>query len=328
MSAAAVAVLPRVRLTTLPTPLQPAPRLSAELGAEIWFKRDDLTGIGLGGNKLRVLEFLLGDGLDRGCDVLVTGSGPQSNWALLAALAARRCGLEAHLCFYGAPPAAAEGNLLLQHLTKAHVSWTGDPDRASVDKMLEEIGTRLREEGRRPLVLPRGGATGRGSVGYAVAADEIADQAAEQGLGPVTVWLATGSCGTQAGMLLGRAGGRLTAVVGVTVSRPQEECRERVHQLSAEAAVLLGLDRPRREDVDVRGGWAGHGYGIPSPVGAQAQELVARTEGVLLDPVFGAKAMAALIEAARGGRLTGPVVFLVTGGAPTLFLRSSTGARL
>lgn len=323
-----VGTLSRVALANLPTPLHPAPRLSAALGVEVWLKRDDLTGLGLGGNKVRILEFLLGDALDRGRDVIVTGAGPQSNWALLAALAARRSGLECRLCFYGDPPASVDGNLWLQRLAGAHVAWTGDPERASVDRTLQETAARLQEEGRRPVVLPRGGATGRGSVGYALAAAEIGQQAAEQGLGPSTVWLATGSCGTQAGLVAGMDSPRLARVVGVTVSRPVEECRSRVHALSGETANLLRLPLPRREDVDVRAGWVGEGYGIPSPAGRAAQDLVARTEGVLLDPVFGAKAMAALVAEAESGGVTGPVVFLVTGGAPTLFVQSQKAGGL
>jgi len=136
-------LIPRVRLGQFPTPLQEAPRLSAAAGIPIWLKRDDLTGVGLGGNKVRALEFLLGAALDDGCDVLVTGSGPQSNWAMLAALAARRCGLESELCFYGSAPEVARGNLLLQELTDARIHWTGTKDRASVDLLIERTAERL-----------------------------------------------------------------------------------------------------------------------------------------------------------------------------------------
>lgn len=311
----------RTRLATLPTPLQPAPRLSETLGVEVWLKRDDLTGLGLGGNKVRMLEFLLGAARAEGYDVLVTGAGPQSNWAFLAALAAGREGLDVHLAFYGGPPHDVTGNLLLQGLTGATVHYTGESDRASVDVMLTTLADRLRRQGRRPLVLPRGGATARGSLGYVLAAEEIAGQLGEHaGLARPTVWLATGSCGTQAGLSVGTAAGHLGRVVGVTVSRPVEECRARVLELGCGAARLLGLPQPTSPDIDVRGGWLGAGYGVPSPDGEAAARLVARTEGVLLDPVFGAKAMAALVDAARRWTEQGPVVFLVSGGAPTLFM--------
>src|SRR5262249_35726749 len=139
--------LPRVELATVPTPLRPAPRLSKALGVEIWFKRDDLTGFGLGGNKVRALEYLLGEAVHRGCDCLVTGSGPGSNWAMLGALAARRHGLDAYLVCYGAP-VPATGNLLLAQLGGAHVSFTGDPDRASADAHSAALGEELRRAGR------------------------------------------------------------------------------------------------------------------------------------------------------------------------------------
>ena len=140
--------IPSGRLGQFPTPLQEAPRLSAAAGIPIWLKRDDLTGVGLGGNKVRALEFLLGAALDDGCDVLVTGSGPQSNWAMLAALAARRCGLATELCFYGTAPEAARGNLLLHDLTGARITWTGTKERASVDLLIEQTADRLVRQGR------------------------------------------------------------------------------------------------------------------------------------------------------------------------------------
>jgi D-cysteine desulfhydrase len=319
MADAALDLIPRVSLGQFPTPLQEAPRLSAAAGVPIWLKRDDLTGVGLGGNKVRPLEFLLGAALDEGCDVLVTGSGPQSNWAMLAALAARRCGLESELCFYGSAPAVARGNLLLQDLTGAHISWTGTKDRASVDLLIEETAERLRALGRRPLVLPRGGATARGSIGYYSAAVELAQQCRVAGIGQPTVWLGTGSCGTQAGLVAAAGAAVISRVVGVTVSRPVAECRTRVATLAAGAADLLGIPTPPAAEVEVLDGWIGSGYGIASDEGRAAADLVAGTEAVILDPVFGAKAMAALLENARTGAMEGPVVFLVSGGAPTLF---------
>jgi D-cysteine desulfhydrase len=314
--------LPKVRLGTLPTPLVPAPGLSAALGAEIWLKRDDLTGLGLGGNKVRALEYLLADAHDQGADCLVTGGGPQSNWAALAALAAAHDGLDAELVLYG-PPQATAGNLLLAELAGARVRFTGDPDRTSVDRQVAERGQALQGAGRRPYLLPRGGATPLGAVGYADAAAELADQLAGTALEPAQLWLATGSCGTQAGLVAGAR--RLRAgweVVGVSVSRPVLECRRRIADLAAGAATLLGLPAPPAgdpHDITVLGGHLGPAYGVPSPDGQRAAGLVARTEGILLDPVFGAKAMAALVDAVRAGRCRGPVVFLVTGGAPTLF---------
>ncbi len=320
--------LPRVALATVPTPLHPASGLSAALGVEVWLKRDDLTGFGLGGNKVRALEYLLGDALGRGCDCLVTGSGPQSNWAMLAALAARRCGLDSYLVFYG-QPVPATGNLLLAQLAGAQVSFTGNPDRASVEAGSATLADELRRAGRRPCVLPRGGATAVGALGYARASLELAEQLFAAGLRPRQLWLATGSGGTQAGLLTGARWLRLPYdVVGVTVSRTAVECVRQVSELAVGVARLSGTCAPGNGDVTVLEGFLGPGYGIPSPAGADAARLVARTEGVFLDPVFGAKAMAALISASGGSdnHAAGAVVFLVTGGAPTLFV--TTGVAL
>lgn len=322
---ASLLALPRVRLLPeAPTPLQAAPRLSEAIGAEVWLKRDDLTGFGLGGNKVRGLEYLLADAEAQGCDCLVTGAGPQSNWAMLAALAARVRGLDAHLVYYGdrVPPA---GNHRLALLAGAQVRFTHDPARASVDGVMERVASELRQAGRRPYVLPRGGAVALGAVGYVRAALELADQLLARDLVPAAVWLATGSCGTQAGLLAGvRWLALRTRVVGVTVSRPAAECRRRVAGLATGAAAIAGLPAAAEAcDVEVVDG-AGPGYGRRSQEGDQATELVARTEGVFLDPVFGAKAMAALVTAARD--VAGPVVFLCTGGAPTLF--TTAGAML
>jgi D-cysteine desulfhydrase len=309
--------LPRIRLGTLPTPLRPAPRLSAELGVEVWLKRDDLTGLGLGGNKVRGLEFLLADAVRRGCDTLVTGGGPGSNWAMLAALAARTRGLDTVLVCYG-DPVPPVGNMALAAVAGAEIRFTADPDRASVDRGVAAVADELRAAGRVPYPMGRGGATAVGALGYLTAARELAVQLADAGCVPAGTWLATGSCGTHAGLAAGAHWQRLGPVTGVTVSRPVAECVERVDRLSREVAALAGTPAPDGPPVVV-GGHVGPGYGRRSAEGEAAAALVARTEGVFLDPVFAAKAMAGLVAAARAGAVAGPVVFLVTGGAPTLF---------
>lgn len=321
---AGVGHLPRIPLGCLPTPLHEASRLSEVLGLPVWFKRDDLVGVGLGGSKVRALEFILGDGVARGCDALVTGSGPQSNWSMLAALTGRRCGLDATLCFYGDRPAVSTANLaLVEEFTRATLRFTGDPDRSSVDALIDAVAAELVRGGRRPLTLPRGGATPLGSIGCYLGALEIAEQAAGHGLAGYSVWLPTGSCGLHAGMVVGASVGALGRVVGVSVSRPVQECRARICQLAAGAAALVGLPAPDEEAIEVLGGWIGPGYGVSSEQSREAADLVARTEGVLLDPYFGAKAMAALVDAARGQGERHPVVFVVSGGAPTLFARNA-----
>lgn len=312
--------VPRVRLGTLPTPLHPAPRLSEAAGTEIWFKRDDLTGLGLGGNKVRGLEYLLADAERQGCDVLVTGGGPQSNWAMLAALAARTRGLDAVLVTFGDPPTGPPaGNHALAVLAGAELRFTHDADRSSVDRGVDAACEALRAQGRRPYGVHRGGATGVGALGYVAAGLELADQLQRTGFRPRQLWLATGSCGTQAGLVAAREWLRPGYdVVGVTVSRPADEVRDRVARIAGEAAAICGTPVPH--DVPrVVDGFLGPAKGRRSPDGDAAAALVARTEGVFLDPVFAAKAMAGLLAACRDGAAAGPVVFLVSGGAPTLF---------
>ena len=333
-SLAGLASRPRVDLVVGPTPLHLAPRLSRELGVPVLFKRDDLTGRGLGGNKLRGLEYILADALGQGCDCLVTGAGPQSNWTMLAALSCLRSQIEPHVVCYGTD-AASEGNMRLHRWLGVDVRFTGSPDRSSVDAGIAAAGAELRAAGRRPYLVPRGGATPLGALGYVRASTELAAQLAALGEQPTGLWLATGSCGTQAGL---QAGAALTGapylVRGVTVSRPVPECLVRVRALAAGAAALATGEGTAGEgtagegtagegtaigEPEVLGGWIGPGYGVPSAEGQDAARLVARAEGVFLDPVFGAKAMAALIAECRAGRVRGPQIFLVSGGAPTLF---------
>lgn len=342
---AALGGLPRTPLATLPTPLLRAPRLSEAVGVEVWIKRDDLTGLLLGGNKARKLEFLCGEALTRGADTLVTGGGAGSNHAQLTAAACAHLGLDCVVVCYGTeppgdtpgPPGPASDPLGLRVTRRlgADIVFTGSPDRTSVDARLEELAAKLTAEGRHPYVIPRGGASAVGAVGYAAAAAELADQLAAAGVPAATVLLATGSCGTQAGLV---AGGEILcgvmpptaaqrhkeagtdarlAIIGVPVSRPPEEVTERVARLATGCAERLGSDRVfGADDVHLLGGYLGPGYGKASPEGDEAALLAARTEGLLLDPVFTAKAMAALVAEARGGRLAGPIVFLHTGGAP------------
>jgi D-cysteine desulfhydrase len=309
-----------VDLVLTPTPLHPAPRLSRELGVPVLFKRDDLTGVGLGGNKLRGLEFIIADALAQGCDSLVTGAGPQSNWTMLAALTCLRYGIEPHVVCYGSAGAhRAEGNMRLHRWLGVDVRFTGEAERPSVDAGIAAVTGELRAAGRHPYPVPRGGATPLGALGYVRASLELAAQLAGMDEPPAGLWLATGSCGTQAGLVAGAAvTGASYQVVGVTVSRPAGEAAGRVRELAAAAAALAGTGAAL-PTPDVRTGWIGPGYGAPSAAGQAAARLVAETEGVFLDPVFAAKAMAALIAACRAGRVHGPQVFLVSGGAPTLF---------
>ena len=303
-------------LATLPTPLVRAERLERALGApSLWVKRDDLIGFALAGNKARQLELLLADALGRGCDTLVTGGGPASNFCQASAAAARVAGLACVLVLYGREPPAPPPNLALARALGARVHFTGRAERESVDAALDDAAADLRAEGRRPYLVPRGGATGLGAVGYALAVAELTAQLDAEGVVPELVLVATGSGGTQAGLVAGAVAGICPwRVVGASVSRPPEACAERVLTLARAAADLLGLPAVDAGQVVVRDA-RGPGYGIPSAEGDRAAGLAARTEGLLLDPVFTAKALAELPRLVEEGS-GGPVVFWHTGGTP------------
>jgi 1-aminocyclopropane-1-carboxylate deaminase/D-cysteine desulfhydrase-like pyridoxal-dependent ACC family enzyme len=316
--------LPRRRLGLLPTPLVPAPALGRAVGLpRLWLKRDDLLGFGFGGHKVRALELLVADALDRGADVLVTGAGPQSNHVRAAAAAAAHAGLELQAVYWGAPPQQPQGNLALVQLLGARCNFTYSADRASVDREIAALTAALAELGRRPYAVPRGGACALGVLGHALAAQELAQQCAAAGLAPGAVVLAAGSGGTLAGWLLAR---RLLGlpwrIEAVSVSRPAAEVRENVRRLAAGAAGLLGCDCLLADgEIAVHDGFAGPGYGLPSTEGSAAIRLAARTEGVFLDPTYTGKALAGLVAGARAGRYppAEPLVFLHTGGEPALF---------
>jgi D-cysteine desulfhydrase family pyridoxal phosphate-dependent enzyme len=319
-----LASLPRIRLATLPTPLHRAERLSAALGGpEIWFKRDDLTGFGLGGNKIRKLEFLAAEALAQGADTLITGAGAQSNHVRTTMAVAARLGLKGVAVFHGSRPPETQGNLLLDELLEAEVIFSDNPDRSQLDARINAEAARLKAEGRRPYVIGRGGASPLGSAGYVAASLEILSQLSELNLAMDYLFCATGSCGTQTGLLVGtcwlQPGYR---VCGMTVSRPRQECLARLEKLAHETIKLLELklELPH-EAIVVYDGYIGAGYGIPTPACVEAIRLVAQTEGIFLDPVYSGKAMAGLIDLIRRGEITrqARVLFLHTGGVPSLF---------
>jgi D-cysteine desulfhydrase family pyridoxal phosphate-dependent enzyme len=316
--------LPRLRLAALPTPLHRAERLSAALGGpEIWFKRDDLTGFGAGGNKIRKLEFLAADALAQDADTLVTGAGPQSNHVRMTMAVAARLGLKGVAVFHGFRPGETQGNLLLDELLGAELVFSNNPDRSQLDGRIVAEAERLQAAGRRPYVIGRGGASPLGSVGYVAASLEILNQLAELQMHVDYLFCAIGSCGTQTGLLVGarwlQPGYR---VYGVTVSRPRQECLARLEKLASETMKLLELKLDlSREEIIVDENYIGAGYGLPTPACVEAIRLVAQTEGVFLDPVYSGKAMAGLIDLIRRGEIDrqAKVLFLHTGGFPSLF---------
>jgi 1-aminocyclopropane-1-carboxylate deaminase/D-cysteine desulfhydrase-like pyridoxal-dependent ACC family enzyme len=322
----AVTELPRFPLAALPTHLSRARRLERALGCPpLYVKRDDLTGFAVAGNKARKLEFLLADAQARGCDTLVTGGGASSNHVAASAVAARVAGLACHLVLYGAAATALPAGLALAVRSGAAVHYTGSADRASVDPALDELAATLAADGRRPYVVPRGGATPVGSVGYATAVSELVAQLEDLDVRPEVLLVATGSCGTQAGLIVGTlAGGHHWRVVGASVSRPVEECRARTLELGRDCAALLGTPTPGEENVEIRDA-RGPGFGLPSRAGDEMAELAARCEGLLLDPVYTAKALSELPALVAGG-VASPIVWWHTGGLPAALFRAATEA--
>ena len=326
---------PRVPLAVLPTPISEAPRLRETLGGpdrcpRILIKRDDLTGLALGGNKARKLEFLLADALAQKADVVVTSGATQSNHARMTAAAARAVGLDCVLVLSerrGNPP--LQGNLLLDRLFGATIHFiqsNPDPRYAVADdeaQKVAEIVDGLRRTGRRPYVIPIGGSSPIGALGYVRGTQELQDQLTTSGIRADRLYFASGSRGTQAGLELGaRAFDCSYRLHGIAVSAGEEEKRLRAARLANDAATLLGLRirvEPPELFTDQR--FIGEGYGIPSPECVEAIKLVARSEAILLDPCYTGKAMAGLIDDVRQGAIDPreTVVFLHTGGAPALF---------
>jgi D-cysteine desulfhydrase len=285
-----------------------------------------MTGFGFGGNKVRVLEYLIAEALAQKADVIVTGAGPQSNHIRATSAAARVAGLDVVAVMHDHRPTDTQGNLLLDELLDAEIRFTNDPDRSLVDQRIEEVAEELRQTGRRPYIVPRGGASGLGAFSYIECVREMGEQLATMEVKPQWVVLATGACGTQAGLLAGaKIYGAPYRILGITVSRPVSECAERIAGFARQAAELTGLHGQSIElspdDIAVRDGFIGPGYGIPSPEGVEAIRLVARTEGLFLDPTYTGKGMAGLIGEIRSGRIgkDETVVFLHTGGEPALF---------
>ena len=318
---AALDAVPRVPLASLPTPLSEAPRLAARLGlSRLLVKRDDLTGLAMGGNKARKLEYDLAPTASGELDVVLTVGGTQSNHAVLTAAAARRLGLEAKLVLGGPDVARRKGNLLLGALYGAETRYLVDDDEnGSLAAAMEAWAAELRAAGRRPFCVPLGGSTPHGALGYVGAMRELA---AQLGPGSVQVVAAVGSCGTLAGLALGaRLFLPAARVVGISVSRPSGPIAARTAELAAGSARLLGLPPLLApSDVEVHDAFRGE-YGVATEAGREAILESARLEGLLLDPVYTGKAMAGLFGLARSGALdpAAPVVFLHTGGLPILF---------
>jgi D-cysteine desulfhydrase family pyridoxal phosphate-dependent enzyme len=310
---------PTVPLLPEPTPLHRLPRLSEELGRELWIKRDDLTAVGVGGNKIRKLEYLLGEADEARADVLVTVGAVQSNHCRAVAAAASITGRDCHLVLAGAQPPTATGNLLLDEYLGATSEYLPDAGWAEIFDAAEAACQQLRAQGRRPFLMPAGGSTATGSLGYANAYREFLQQCEAVGLEPAAIVHATGSGGTQAGLIAGREllGGE-ARIVAVAVSLDADLMAPVSDGLADVLLRQLGADVGLRQPAAVLAGYRGSEYGVETHAGRQALMLMLTREGILLDPVYTAKAFAAIV-AGDSALPAGPIVFWHTGGAPAVF---------
>ena len=311
---------PRFELVLAPTPLHPLGRLGADLDVELWIKRDDQTGLAFGGNKTRKLEFLIGDALARGADCVITSGAAQSNHCRQTAAAAARAGLRCDLALGGEDPGVREGNLLLDDLLGAHLHWCG---AARKGETVPDLEARLRHAGLSPYVVPYGGSNAIGARGYVRAAEELDAQCRELDVGFDAIVFASSSGGTHAGLAAGlHRTGRRARSIGVRVDEepgPHGDLRDEI------GALLGELDRQdaTRTDtpIELVDDFAAPGYGVVTALERDALVRMARDEGILLDPVYTARAFGGLLAMAADGRLRRGtrVLFWHTGGTPALF---------
>jgi L-cysteate sulfo-lyase len=317
-----LARFPRIRLAHLPTPIELLPRLSEALGGpEIWIKRDDCTGLSTGGNKTRKLEFLMAEAVAAGADIVLTQGATQSNHARQTAAAAAKLGLDCHLLLedrtgFNHENYRRNGNVLLDHLHGA--TWEHRGPGLDMNAELNAVAERMAAEGRRPYAIPGGGSNATGALGYVNCALETVAQLTDMGLAIDTLVHATGSAGTQAGLVTGlTAMNAQLPVLGIGVRAPKPKQEANVHALCVATAEKLGVPAPPREAVVANTDYVGEGYGLPAPSTIEAIEMFARLEGILLDPVYSAKGAAGLIDLCRKGHFKAEerVLFLHTGGA-------------
>ena len=310
--------IPRIPLCAGPTPLQALPNLSEKYGKKIYIKRDDMTGVGLGGNKVRKLEFLLADARAKGADVVFTTGGAQSNHAMLTAACCAKLGMKTVLFLKERGVTAEKGNLLLDRLLGAEVRFVDTDDYEVVYAEMDRLAEKLRGEGRVPYAIPLGGSTALGALGYVAGMEEACGQAAAMGGRFDHVVCVCGSGGTAAGVTLGtHLSSPGTKVLAVAVD--DAPFAEIVSDLTAGALRLLDREGEAVPPPEIRY-HVGEGYGIPGPEVTAAVEELARLEGIFLDPVYTGKAFAEFLSLLRQGAFTGEnLLFLHSGGAGGLF---------
>ncbi len=319
---------PRLHFAHLPTPLEPLQRLSAELGGpDIWIKRDDCTGLSSGGNKTRKLEFLMADAVNQGADTVITQGATQSNHARQTCAIAAKLGFECHILLedrtgFHDEAYAHNGNVLLDQLHGATISLR--PADSDMNAAMEQLAHLLRDDGKKPYIIPGGGSNEIGALGYVNAAMEITVQANDRSLCIDQLVHATGSTGTQAGLVVGfEAMNSGIPVYGVSVRAAKDKQEENVYGLVQRTCEFMGYspDMIAREKIVANSDYVGDGYGLPTESMIEAVKLMARYEGILLDPVYAGKGFAGLVDLIRKGHFkTGEnVVFLHTGGSVSLF---------
>ena len=327
---------PRLHLAHLPTPLEKLDRLTAALGGpEIWIKRDDCTGMSTGGNKTRKLEFLMAEAVAESADLVITQGAIQSNHARQTAAFAAKLGMQCHLLLENRTGSTAadytqNGNVLLDKLHGAtHELRDGGADMVAE---MDAVAERFRSEGKNVYVIPGGGSNASGALGYANCAMELVNQANDRGLRIDHVIHATGSAGTQAGLVTGlKAINAGIPVLGIGVRAPKDTQENNVYQLSLATAEKLGCAGVvQREDVVANTNYVGEGYGLPAASTLEAIDMFAKLEAILLDPVYSGKGAAGLIDLIRKGhfRKDEKLVFLHTGGSAALFGYTSDLASL
>jgi L-cysteate sulfo-lyase len=318
---------PRVHITHGPTPLEFMPRLTEALGGpNLYIKRDDCTGLGSGGNKTRKLEFLMADAVQHGADTIITQGATQSNHARQTVAIAAKMGMRCEILLedrtgYKAENYKKSGNVFLDHLYGASVREC--PGGTDMNAAMAAVAEELRAQGRRPYIIPGGGSNPIGALGYVTCALEMVNQFNTQDLRVDCVVHATGSAGTQAGLVVGLEGSRSQIpVLGIGVRAAQEAQETNVYNLAVKTAELLGVPGcVQRERVMANCDYVGGGYGVPTPAMVEAVTLMARLEGILLDPVYSGKGMAGLIDLCRKGHFKkgDNIVFLHTGGSVALY---------
>ena len=317
----------RVHLAHLPTPLEPLHNLSNALGGPtIYIKRDDCTGLGTGGNKTRKLEFLIADAMDKKADVIITQGAVQSNHARQTVAAATKMGMACEILLENRTESTEaeyleSGNVFLDRLFGANV--THFPKDTNMDQAMEEKAESLKSQGKNPYIIPGGGSNAIGALGYVNCAIETLTQANDMGLRIDHFVTATGSAGTQAGLVVGlEATNSLIPLLGIGVRAPKEKQEENVFNLACKTADLMGISGcVSRGKVIADSNYVGGGYGVPTDSMIEAVTLMARHEAILMDPVYSGKGLAGLIDYIRNGyfKKEDNVVFLHTGGSAALF---------